>query len=250
MATNAENVTLNYSLISERGLEGRLDPLPGLYIYGTSEGLVNVGATSIPYGRVVTYQETTYAGGVYLPTSTSQTIAGFSFYQAQYERNTRIDGVSGIPVDYPVELLRKDAILMVVPETTMSKGTSLFYRCIAKGTPGTYEALGRIRNNADNLTITNVALTDNVATITVASHGLTVGQQITIAGLTTTALNGTYTVATVPTANTFTFAKTNANIASGADSGTIARAASLSNVRLIEDAVAGTPCKIVVDLPL
>lgn len=250
MATNAENVTLNYSLISERGLEGRLDPLPGLYIYGTSEGLVNVGSSSIPYGRVVTYQETTYAGGVYLPTSTSQTIAGFSFYQAQYERNARINGVSGIPADYPVELLRKDGILMVVPETTMSKGASLFYRCIAKGTPGTYDGLGRIRNDADNLTITNVALTSNVATITVASHGLTVGQQITIAGLTTTALNGTHVITTVPTANTFTFALTNSNITSTADSGTIARAAALSNVRLIEDAVAGTPCKVVVDLPL
>jgi hypothetical protein len=250
MATNAENVTLNYSLNHDRGLEGKLDPLPGLYIYGTSEGLVNVGDSSIPYGRVVTYNETTYAGGVYLPTATNQTIAGFSFYQASYQRDSVINGVVGIPADYPVELLRKNAILMVVPETNLSKGANLFYRCIAKSTPGTYDGLGRIRSDADNLAITNVALTDNVATITATAHGLATGQVVTISGLTTTALNGTYTVTGAPTTGTFTFAKTNANIASGADSGVIARAAALSNVRLIEDAVAGTPCKIVVDLPL
>lgn len=248
--TNAENVTLNYSLNSDRGLEGKLDPLPGLYIYGTSEGLVNVGGSSIPYGRVVTYNETTYAGGVYLPTATNQTIAGFSFYQASYQRDAVINGVVGIPADYPVELLRKNAILLVVPEVNISKGASLFYRCISKGTPATYDGLGRIRNDADNLTITNVALTSNVATITVTAHGLVTGQVVTISGLTTSALNGTYTVTGTPTANTFTFAKTNANISSTADSGVIARAAALSNVRLIEDAVAGTPCKIVVDLPL
>ncbi|MEI6374705.1 MAG: hypothetical protein WCP26_13065 [Actinomycetes bacterium] len=72
-------------------------------------------------------------------------------------------------------------------------------------------------------TVSNVALTSNVATITTsAAHGLVIGQPVTISGLTAgTALNGSYLVATVPTTTTFTVAKTNANITSAASSGTV-----------------------------
>jgi len=72
-------------------------------------------------------------------------------------------------------------------------------------------------------TITTRALTDNVATITTAAaHNFLVGDRVTIAGIAApnTALNGTYAIATVPSATTFTYAKTNANIASAAESGT------------------------------
>jgi len=72
-------------------------------------------------------------------------------------------------------------------------------------------------------TITNRALTDNVATITTAAaHNFLVGDRVTIAGIAApnTALNGTYAITTVPSATTFTYAKTNANIASAAGSGT------------------------------
>jgi len=72
-------------------------------------------------------------------------------------------------------------------------------------------------------TITNRALTDNVATITTAAaHNFLVGDRVTIAGIASpnTALNGTYAITTVPSATTFTYAKTNANIASASGSGT------------------------------
>lgn len=72
-------------------------------------------------------------------------------------------------------------------------------------------------------TITTRALTDNVATITTAAaHNFLVGDRVTIAGIAApnTALNGTYAITTVPSATTFTYAKTNANIASAAGSGT------------------------------
>ena len=78
--------------------------------------------------------------------------------------------------------------------------------------------------------ISNVALTSNVATITANSHGYAVGDSVVIAGLTTTALNGTYTITGV-TANTFTFAKTNDNIASTADSGTAKVAAKAGTIK-------------------
>ena len=60
--------------------------------------------------------------------------------------------------------------------------------------------------------VTNKALTSNVATLTTAAaHGLCVGMQITVAGVDAT-FNGDYKVATVPSTTTFTYAKTASNV--------------------------------------
>jgi len=64
------------------------------------------------------------------------------------------------------------------------------------------------------VSITNKALTSNVATLTTsAAHGLAVGMQITISGVDAT-FNGEYRITTVPTATTFTYAKTATNVTS------------------------------------
>lgn len=69
-------------------------------------------------------------------------------------------------------------------------------------------------------TVTNKALTSNVATLTTsASHGLTVGQVVVVAGVDAT-FNGTYVVASVPTGTTFTYALTHADVSSTAATGT------------------------------
>ena len=69
-------------------------------------------------------------------------------------------------------------------------------------------------NNAG--TITNKALTSNVATLTTSAvHGLAVGDEIWVEGVDAT-FNGKYTVATVPTTTTFTYAKTASNVTSTA----------------------------------
>jgi len=66
------------------------------------------------------------------------------------------------------------------------------------------------------VSITNKALTSNVATLTTsAAHGLSVGMQIVITGVDAT-FNGEYRITTVPTATTFTYAKTAANVPSTA----------------------------------
>lgn len=71
-------------------------------------------------------------------------------------------------------------------------------------------------------TVTNVALTSNVATITVsAAHTMRVGETITVAGATPTLFNGSYAITTTPSATTFTYAKTNANVTSVASAGTV-----------------------------
>jgi hypothetical protein len=66
------------------------------------------------------------------------------------------------------------------------------------------------------VSITNKALTTNVATLTTsAAHGLSVGMDITITDVDAT-FNGTYRITTVPTTTTFTYAKVASNVASAA----------------------------------
>jgi len=69
---------------------------------------------------------------------------------------------------------------------------------------------------AITVSISNKALTSNVATLTTPTvHGLTVGMDITITGVDAT-FNGTYRITTVPTTTTFTYAKTASNVTSTA----------------------------------
>ena len=69
---------------------------------------------------------------------------------------------------------------------------------------------------AITVSISNKALTSNVATLTTtAAHGLSTGMQITISGVDAT-FNGEYTITGVPTTTTFTYAKTASNVASTA----------------------------------
>ncbi len=67
-------------------------------------------------------------------------------------------------------------------------------------------------------TITNKALTNNVATLTTADpHTYRVGDSVTVAGVDAT-FDGTFAITAVTT-NTFSYAKTAANVASQADTG-------------------------------
>jgi len=69
---------------------------------------------------------------------------------------------------------------------------------------------------AITVSISNKALTTNVATLTTtAAHGLCTGMEIVITGVDAT-FNGTYTITGVPTTTTFTYAKTASNVASTA----------------------------------
>ncbi len=81
-----------------------------------------------------------------------------------------------------------------------------------------------IDGTAASATISNLALTSNVVTITTGTHGYVVGQQVTIALLTGPTLfadcNGTFIIASVPGATSFTYAFTHANISTGAATGT------------------------------
>ena len=65
-------------------------------------------------------------------------------------------------------------------------------------------------------TVSNKALTSNVATLTTGSaHGFEVGQSVTVSGVDST-FNGTYTITAVPTTTSFRYAKTATDVASAA----------------------------------
>jgi hypothetical protein len=71
-------------------------------------------------------------------------------------------------------------------------------------------------------TVSNKALTSNIATLTTsASHTYLAGDVVVVSGVDAT-FNGTFNIIAVPTVTTFTYAKTNANVASAAASGSAA----------------------------
>ena len=88
-------------------------------------------------------------------------------------------------------------------------------------------------------TVSNKALTSNVATLTTsAAHGLAAGMEIVVTGV-GSPFDGTYTIATVPTTTTLTYAKTATNVPSAAATGTIT-----SNVQHFVDYNAGLDDKV------
>jgi hypothetical protein len=60
-----------------------------------------------------------------------------------------------------------------------------------------------------------------VTITTSANHNLTTGQSVAVLATTATAVNGTYTIASTPSAATFTYALTHADIPSAADTGSV-----------------------------
>lgn len=109
-----------------------------------------------------------------------------------------------------------------------------------------------------NRTVTNVALTSNVATLTTSTaHGFTTGDTVVVSGVTNNSnlFNGTYTVTGTPTATTFTYAKTNANIGSAAATGTplvyaSSAAATGTSPNVYEEALVIIPLDSSVNFPI
>jgi hypothetical protein len=70
--------------------------------------------------------------------------------------------------------------------------------------------------------ISSLSLTSNVVTINTASaHGILINDSVVVTAVTNTAVNGSFTVASVPTSTSFTYALTASNIAATVDTGTV-----------------------------
>ena len=128
-------------------------------------------------------------------------------------------------------------------------GKNKIYRQTTEPTGGTYVAGDTwFDTDGDNAiyryslattsTVSNKALTSNVATLTTsAAHSFTPGESIVVTSVDAT-FNGTYTVISVPTTTTLTYAKTNANVTSAAASGTITNSAGWKSILLGTSAIA------------
>lgn len=72
------------------------------------------------------------------------------------------------------------------------------------------------------LTISSLSLTSNVVTInTTSAHGILINDSVVVTAVTNTAVNGSFTVASVPTSTSFTYALVSSNIAATVDTGTV-----------------------------
>lgn len=67
-------------------------------------------------------------------------------------------------------------------------------------------AAGKLQPRSYTQSITSIAALNGTATAVKVGHGYSVGERVTIAGATPAWLNGSFVVATVPDADTFTFA--------------------------------------------
>jgi hypothetical protein len=101
-------------------------------------------------------------------------------------------------------------------QTATLKGDSIYYN------PGsTYIESAAGLGQPAVATVTNKALTSNVATLTVgSSHGIAVGHVITVAGVDST-FNGTNLVVTAVASTTISYAVVHANVGSTGASGTV-----------------------------
>ena len=85
----------------------------------------------------------------------------------------------------------------------------------------TYKLLGKVETSQSTLSITNKALTSNVATITTSSsHNFIVGQTVSIILDTSDAsFDGVHIITSSPSSTTFTFESINSNVSSVAATG-------------------------------
>jgi hypothetical protein len=172
---------------------------------------------------------------VRLPTSTADSFVGVSILTGKEIKGdpdflTTVTSTQDVKFDIgePFPVLER-GFIWVYSEQAVDVTDPVYLRCLTNATL----LAGDFRKDANTATITTTALTSNVVTITTsAAHGFVVGQSVTIAGLATnTGLNGTYTIASVPTTTTFTYAKTASNISSGSEAGTIARAIQITTAK-------------------
>lgn len=85
--------------------------------------------------------------------------------------------------------------------------------------------VGGIRGGVSTKTVTNVARSTTTATVTVGAHDYIAGDSVVVAGLTNTALNGTYTLTSVTATEIVYTTATSGTISSTADTGTVVAAA-------------------------
>lgn len=133
-----------YPIYQDKGFEGQIpNDRVATHIRGTQDEFVNGHSAMIPFGRVVRL-----SGSEVLPLSAdAQTMAGVTVFMNAYEKDA--NGNSGYPVDSATAIMTEGEIYMVAEEAVTTTDT-VFARFLANGSPGAYDGIGRVRNDADN----------------------------------------------------------------------------------------------------
>ncbi len=126
---------------------------------------------------------------------------------------TGVDGAPGvIRIDLSNEI---EPLRFAYANDLYVSGTS-GYNTTTCAFAGTTERLVFATTAVNAGSVSNKALTSDVATLTTSAvHGLAIGDEVWVEGVDAT-FNGKYTVTGVPTTTTFTYAKVNANVTSAA----------------------------------
>ena len=187
-----------------------------------STGAVGIGTTTLgsQFGLRVnkTLSGATNAFTLTLTSTATSTVTS-ALYGTQTNLNTASN--SGVPYTLPfiIHYSANQSALNV--DSTVSTQAGYRAENTLIGAANNYGFFGNIAN-ATQRSITTVARTSNVVTITTSvAHGFTAGQQVLIAAVTNTSVNGTFTIASVPTTSTLTYAQAGTDIVSVADTGTV-----------------------------
>ena len=194
----------------------------GYMMIGTSKGIraavINDQDGSINYGPLIV--------------ETTQPCYDFAARDKFIWCATGVDGASGvIRIDLGNEI---ETLRFAYANDLYVSGTS-GYKTTSCAFAGDTSRLVFVTTALNMGTVTNKALTSNVATLTTGSaHNLAVGDSIWVEGVDST-FNGQYTVASVPSTTTFTYAKTASNVASTAVSASTALVNKIGSINIESD---------------
>lgn len=134
---------------------------------------------------------------------------------------SKLNGYGGLQsvVDYSQNA--SENLNSLVAAKTTTGGTTVFAGGAAKLFKLDSSDLSLDNVSKASRTITNVARTSNVATITTSvAHGFSVGDSVTVAATSNTSLNGTFNITAI-TSTTFSYSNSGSDIPSTADTGTV-----------------------------
>jgi len=189
----------------------------GTALFGiTSAGVLGLGVGNLYLNSTGTYVDNAAnficGSGIYVANS-----VGLQTTQGLFRASFHVKWTSGSNYYDTVDLGLKRSAFGVLQVTDGASGYGSISCAAATGATvgvAVRAATSRV------LSVSNKALTSNVATLTTsAAHGFFVGESVVVAGVDAT-FNGTFTIVAVPTTVTFTYAKTAADVASTAATGT------------------------------
>ena len=136
----------DYEIFQCAGYEGQIATAqPFMELLGSLPEVYNADTDIIPFGRVIVTAAATSNDDAILPSAAGQNILGISYLTENYEKDA--NGDPGYPLLCPVGYIRHGDIY-VIPETAIVLGDPVFYRHTDEVAPATYDARGRMRNDA------------------------------------------------------------------------------------------------------